>query len=137
MLKGVPMAPESNWFLGHALAMMLCVSQNKGAWDILEDWLDVAGDIVQIRVLGTHSIVVKDPRALKRIFQTRFKVSQRNFRCSSWVDLTLCIHGHKEVDCSHLVLCGDYMCAILYPSHAVGGTISTFIIQLHLMTLEH
>lgn len=82
MLSPIPVAPGSNLLLGHALAMLRAPNSGKGAWDLIEEWAAVKGNICRFRILGTHSVVVADPGALKRVFQTKFKSYAKDLRLS-------------------------------------------------------
>jgi cytochrome P450 len=82
MLRPIPSAPGSNPLLGHALALLRAPERGKGAWDLIEEWAQVKGNICRYRILGTHSVIVADPSALKRVFQTRFKNYIKDLRLS-------------------------------------------------------
>jgi hypothetical protein len=82
LLSAFPLAPGSNFLLGHVLPLLKCPSQGKGAWDLMEEWAKARGSIVRFRVLGTHGLVVNDPVAFKRIFQTRFKIYGKDLSLS-------------------------------------------------------
>ncbi|WIA20786.1 hypothetical protein OEZ85_005147 [Tetradesmus obliquus] len=82
VLSAFPLAPGSNILLGHVLPLLKCPSQGKGAWDLMEEWAKARGSIVRFRVLGTHGLVVNDPVAFKRIFQTRFKIYAKDLSLS-------------------------------------------------------
>jgi cytochrome P450 len=82
MLRRIPSAPGGNPLLGHALALLRAPASGKGAWDLIEEWANVKGNICRYRILGTHSVIVADPNALKRIFQTRFKNYVKDLRLS-------------------------------------------------------
>ena len=82
-LRPIPSAPGGNFLLGHALAMLRAPERGYGAWDLIEQWAQGAkGGLCRFRILGTHSVVVADPMALKRVFQTRFKVYAKDLRLS-------------------------------------------------------
>ena len=82
VLRPIPLAPGYHWLLGHVIPMLTCVKDNKGPWDIMEEWLNTSGPIVRFRILNTQGVLVKDPQALKRIFQTRFKVYEKDLGLS-------------------------------------------------------
>lgn len=82
MLRAIPSAPGGNPLLGHALALLRAPEKGKGAWDLIEEWANVKGNICRFRILGTHSVVVADPGALKRVFQTKFKSYSKDLRLS-------------------------------------------------------
>jgi hypothetical protein len=82
MLAAVPVAPGGDCVLGHALSLLSAPRHGKGAWDLMEDWLNTKGRIVRFRILGTHGVVVNDPIAVKRIFQTKFKVYAKDLNLS-------------------------------------------------------
>ncbi|KAI8467698.1 MAG: cytochrome P450 [Monoraphidium minutum] len=82
VLAPIPSAPGSNLLLGHALAMLNAPKHGKGAWDLIEEWAAVKGNICRFRILGTHAVVVADPGALKRVFQTKFKSYSKDLRLS-------------------------------------------------------
>jgi len=82
MLRAIPNAPGGNLLLGHALAMLRAPESGKGAWDLIEEWANVKGNVCRFRILGTHSVVVADPSALKRVFQTKFKSYSKDLRLS-------------------------------------------------------
>lgn len=82
MLRPIPSAPGGNLLLGHALAMLNAPKRGMGAWDLIEEWAGRKGNVCRFRILGTHSVVVADPGALKRVFQTRFKSYAKDLRLS-------------------------------------------------------
>lgn len=82
LLSAFPLAPGSNILLGHVLPLLKCPSQGKGAWDLMEEWSKARGSIVRFRVLGTNGLIVNDPVAFKRIFQTRFKIYAKDLAMS-------------------------------------------------------
>jgi cytochrome P450 len=82
MLRAIPSAPGSNPLLGHALALLRAPESGKGAWDLIEEWAQVKGNVCRYRILGTHSVIIADPAALKRVFQTRFKNYIKDLRLS-------------------------------------------------------
>ena len=81
-LATVPQAPDSNWLLGNVFPLMECVKQGRGAWDVMEDWIRSRGPLVRYRILGTHGVALSDPQALKRIFQTGFKIYEKDLDLS-------------------------------------------------------
>lgn len=81
-LADVPMAPGGNALVGHIIPMLTCVNRNKGAWDVMEEWMDSTGPIVKYRILGTWGIVVRDPTSMKRIFQNAFKIYEKDLELS-------------------------------------------------------
>lgn len=81
-LADIPTAPGGNWLLGHVIPMITIVRRQKGAWDLIEEWLDQKGPIVKFRILGTYSVAVRDPTALKRIFQTAYKKYEKDLELS-------------------------------------------------------
>jgi cytochrome P450 len=71
--RSVPAAPGGHWLLGHALPLL------RGcAWEEMRSWVAGAGGIVRFRVLHRTGVVVGDPAALRRVFQTRFKVYEKD-----------------------------------------------------------
>ncbi|KAG2487471.1 hypothetical protein HYH03_013893 [Edaphochlamys debaryana] len=81
-LSGIPSAPGAIPLLGHVIPMLTCVRQNKGAWDVMEDWMNKLGPIVKYNIAGTQGVVVRDPAALKRIWQTGYKIYQKDLELS-------------------------------------------------------
>ncbi|GIL69020.1 hypothetical protein Vretimale_17394 [Volvox reticuliferus] len=81
-LANIPSAPGSLPFLGNVIPMITCVRRNIGAWDLMEEWLDSTGPIVKFSILGTHGVVVRDPSALKRVFQTGYKMYEKDLEIS-------------------------------------------------------
>ncbi|GBF94771.1 cytochrome P450 [Raphidocelis subcapitata] len=81
-LRAIPSAPGSNLLLGHALALLRAPEKGKAAWDLIEEWAQVKGNVCRYRILGTHSVIIADPGALKRVFQTRFKNYVKDLRLS-------------------------------------------------------
>eukprot|EP00198_Chlamydomonas_reinhardtii_P012870 XP_001702207.1 cytochrome P450 [Chlamydomonas reinhardtii] len=81
-LSAIPSAPGGVPLLGHVIPMLTCVSQNKGAWDIMEDWMDAKGPIVKYNIAGTQGVAVRDPKAMKRIFQTGYKLYEKDLKLS-------------------------------------------------------
>ena len=81
-LAAIPMAPGGNFLLGHVVPLLTCVRRNKGAWDVMEEWLDSVGPIVKYRILNTWGVIVRDPPATKRIFQNAFKIYEKDLELS-------------------------------------------------------
>ncbi|GLC42904.1 hypothetical protein PLESTB_001812700 [Pleodorina starrii] len=81
-LASIPSAPGSLPLLGHLIPMITCVRRNIGAWDLMEEWLDKTGPIVKFRFLGTQGVVFRDPAALKRVFQTGYKMYEKDLDVS-------------------------------------------------------
>nr|QKY15332.1 cytochrome P450 (CYP746A1) [Polytomella parva] len=53
------------------------------AWDIMEQWVTSSlGPIVKCRILGTWAVIVHKPQALKRIFQTGYKIYEKDLELS-------------------------------------------------------
>jgi hypothetical protein len=82
MLAAVPAAPGGDFVLGHVIPLLNAPRHGKGAWDLMEDWVNAKGRLVRFRILGTHGVVVSDPVAVKRIFQTKFKVYAKDLNMS-------------------------------------------------------
>ncbi len=82
MLCAIPSAPGGNPLLGHALPLLRAPESGKGAWDVIEEWATVKGGVCRYRILGTHSVIIADAGALKRIFQTKFKNYIKDLRLS-------------------------------------------------------
>lgn len=82
MLRPIASAPGGNPLLGHALVLLNAPKRGKGAWDVIEEWAAVKGNVCRFRILGTHSVVIADPGALKRVFQTKFKSYSKDLRLS-------------------------------------------------------
>lgn len=82
VLSSIPSAPGGNPILGHVIPMLDCIRHDKGAWDLMVDWLDAKGAIVKYQILGTQGIVVRDPLAMKRIFQTGYKLYEKDLALS-------------------------------------------------------
>lgn len=78
----VPRAPGYNWLLGHVIPLITCVGRGKGAWDVMEEWIKERGPIVQFRILTTQGIAICDPASLKRIFQTGYKLYNKDLDLS-------------------------------------------------------
>lgn len=79
VMASVPRAPGALPLIGHVVTLLKAPARMKGAWDVMEEWLnDGNTDIVQFKILGTHGIVVRGPEALKRIFQLRFKTYMKD-----------------------------------------------------------
>jgi hypothetical protein len=81
-LSTVPSAPGYNWLLGHVIPLIQCVQQKKGAWDLMEDWIKARGPLVKFRILGTQGVALRDPIALKRIFQTGQRIYEKELDLS-------------------------------------------------------
>mmetsp|Transcript_27719 Transcript_27719/g.60701 ORF Transcript_27719/g.60701 Transcript_27719/m.60701 type:complete len:523 (-) Transcript_27719:909-2477(-) len=83
-LSSIPSAPGENWLLGHVLPMLNCVKRGKAAWDMMEEWINGAGQgkIVKYRILNTQGVAVSDPLALKRVFQTGYKLYEKDLKLS-------------------------------------------------------
>lgn len=81
-LKTIPSAPGGLPVLGHVISMLDCIRHDKGAWDLMNDWLDAKGPIVKYQILSTQGVVVRDPLAMKRIFQTGYKLYEKDLQLS-------------------------------------------------------
>jgi hypothetical protein len=82
-LATVPAAPGGNWALGHVIPLLKCTLRGVGAWDVMEEWLKASKDgIVKYQILGTQGVAVSSPQALKRIFQTRQRVYEKDLDLS-------------------------------------------------------
>ncbi|EFJ45811.1 cytochrome P450 [Volvox carteri f. nagariensis] len=81
-LAKIPTAPGSLPLLGNVIPMITCVRRNIGAWDLMEEWLDNTGPIVKFSILGTQGVVFRDPSALKRVFQTGYKMYEKDLDVS-------------------------------------------------------
>ncbi|PNH07696.1 Protein LUTEIN DEFICIENT 5, chloroplastic [Tetrabaena socialis] len=81
-LASIPSAPGGLPLLGHVLPMLTGVRHGKGAWDVMEDWLNAKGPIVKYNIMGTQGVAVCDPAALKRIFQTGYKMYEKDLALS-------------------------------------------------------
>lgn len=81
-LSTVPSAPGHNWLLGHVIPLLKCTQQNKGAWDLMEDWIKAKGPLVKFQILGTQGVALRDPLALKRIFQTGQRIYEKELSLS-------------------------------------------------------
>mmetsp|Transcript_26506 Transcript_26506/g.67408 ORF Transcript_26506/g.67408 Transcript_26506/m.67408 type:complete len:518 (-) Transcript_26506:88-1641(-) len=81
-LSTVPSAPGYNWLLGHVIPLIKCVQQKKGAWDLMEEWIKERGPLVKFRILGTQGVALRDPVALKRIFQTGQRIYEKELDLS-------------------------------------------------------
>jgi len=69
--KKIPSCPEGNWLLGQTMSL----ARTSTPWHRLADWLDAhKGPIVRFRILGRLAVIVDDPYAIKRIFQTHVKL---------------------------------------------------------------
>lgn len=81
-LRSVPLAPGCSPLIGHVIPLVTAPSRGYGAWDQLEKWLDAAGKIVKVRILADQAVVVSDPKALKRILQTGYKLYLKDLEMS-------------------------------------------------------
>lgn len=81
-LQAFPTAPGGNLLLGHVLPLLKAPKQGKGAWDVMEEWVQARGPITRFRVLGTQGVILNDPLLLKRVFQTRFKIYAKDITMS-------------------------------------------------------
>jgi cytochrome P450 len=99
--RGVRAVKGGHALLGQVLPLLRAPSRGIGAWDVMESWLvdakkeeqqeakgSSAADptapppLVRFRILGTSGVVVGDPYALKRVFQSRFKTYAKDLRVS-------------------------------------------------------
>ena len=66
-LASIPTAPESNWFLGNAIALA-----TNSPWEKMNEWVlaEPAG-IVKVRALNTYLVIVGSPQGMKQVFQTK------------------------------------------------------------------
>lgn len=71
--RNVPAAPGSNWLLGHALQLATTC-----AWEKMHEWVRNAPPMVRFRILHRTGIIINDPLVIKRIFQTRFKLYDKD-----------------------------------------------------------
>lgn len=69
MLAGIPVAPGGNWLLGHVIPL----AKREDPWHLMKEWLYASEPIVRFRILSRHGVILRDPHAIKRIFQTHMK----------------------------------------------------------------
>ena len=68
--RRIPSCPDEHWLLGQGLALA-CAS---APWHTLNKWLaSHGGPIVRFRILNRLAVILDDPTAVRRIFQTHFK----------------------------------------------------------------
>lgn len=84
VLSKVPVAPDGNFFLGHVVPMITCVNKGIGSWDQIIEWVNACteGKLITFRILGTHCVAFKDPQGLKRVFQTAYKIYEKDLGLS-------------------------------------------------------
>lgn len=83
MLRPMESIPNGNFFLGHVLPMLLCTKRGLGAWDMLKEATDNASSpIIKFRILDTHCVVFKHPLGMKRVFQTAYKIYEKDLKLS-------------------------------------------------------
>ncbi|GAX81794.1 hypothetical protein CEUSTIGMA_g9222.t1 [Chlamydomonas eustigma] len=85
VLKAVPTAPDGNWIVGHVIPMVTCVNRGMGAWDQISYWVTKAQDktkLIKFRILDTHAVAFSDPVGLKRVFQTHYKIYEKDLKLS-------------------------------------------------------
>ena len=84
MLRSVPSAPDGNWLLGHVLPMVFCVNKGIGAWDQIAEWIirKSPSKLIKFRILDTHAVAFSDPVGLKRVFQTHYKIYEKDLKLS-------------------------------------------------------
>lgn len=75
-------APRSNLLVGHVLEMIRCTRHGMGAWDLMEKWLSYGSDPIVFRVFNTWGVCIKDPAALKRVFQTNQRAYEKDLALS-------------------------------------------------------
>ncbi len=84
VLSSVPTAPGGNWLIGHVIPMISCTAKGMGAWDLLESWIGTSfagkGRLVKFRILDTHCVAFSDPAGLKRVFQTHYKIYEKDLK---------------------------------------------------------
>ena len=67
----------------HAVPVYLILhTTGKGAWDLMEDWLKSSGPLVRFRILNTQGVALRDPQGLKRVFQTRQRIYEKDLDLS-------------------------------------------------------
>ncbi|KAG1681010.1 hypothetical protein FOA52_009970 [Chlamydomonas sp. UWO 241] len=83
MLRSVPGVPGCNWALGHVVQLTTCVRKHVAAWDQILDWVDTCpGPLVKFRILGTHCVAFSDPAGMKRVFQSAYKIYEKDLALS-------------------------------------------------------
>jgi len=82
VLRHTAFAPNSNLIVGHVLEMIKCTRHGVGAWDMMEQWLSNGNDPVVFRVFNTWGVCVKDPAALRRVFQTNQRAYEKDLALS-------------------------------------------------------
>jgi cytochrome P450 len=71
--RSVPAAPQGSWLFGHALAVA-----GSCPWEKMHDWIRSCPPIVRIRLLHRTGVLVGSAQGLKRIFQTRYKIYEKD-----------------------------------------------------------
>jgi len=71
--RNIPSAPEGNWLLGHVIPLA-----KNCAWEKMYEWVGASPPLIKFRIFHRIGVVVGDPRGLKRIFQTRFKLYDKD-----------------------------------------------------------
>lgn len=94
--KSIPMAPEGHWLLGHVVPLATSC-----AWEKMYNWVRSNPPIVKFRIAHRTGIVVGDAHALKRIFQTRFKVYEKDLDFSYHPFLPILGSGLVTANGSH------------------------------------
>jgi hypothetical protein len=83
MLRDVPGVPGCNWALGHVWQLTTCVRRHVAAWDQILEWVDACpGPLVKFRILGTHCVAFSDPVGMKRVFQSAYKIYEKDLALS-------------------------------------------------------
>lgn len=72
----IPSAPGGSLLLGHVL--QLFPSGDNCAWERMLDWVRDQPGMVKFRILHRTGLVVNDAHALKRVFQTRQRVYDKD-----------------------------------------------------------
>ena len=71
----IPNCPDENWLLGHVLPL----ATSSTPWYVPATWLaEKNGGIARLRILHTLAVIVDDPMAIRRIFQTHFKIYRKD-----------------------------------------------------------
>lgn len=81
-LSSVPSAPGGLPLIGHVVPLMNGPKEGKAAWDVMEEWIKAKGPIVKFNILGTQGVCLREPLALKRIFQTGYKIYEKDLELS-------------------------------------------------------
>jgi Cytochrome P450 len=72
--RGVPQVPNALPLVGHLFQLL----RPCGAWDTIVQWTREHGTVLGFNFFGVNMVAVAEPKLIKRIFNTKFRIYQKD-----------------------------------------------------------